>query len=457
MFDDDDDGFDDYEDFDDTDDEDDDDDDQPDSDMEDDNEQSEHDVEDNSVEQSQSDDEEEIFQRILVAREARLDELRDYAEERELDEVQLLIPYCNPINQGVLYLKELIDFKGSTDLGTLSFDMILNLVLLSESPILEFQNQAKEYNINYDFSDDTEENKDYKKVYPLFSKFCMRYDPFKDFNQIIMKLKDDDRAISWNYLPKELEIKLGDIKQQLSLKNDFSYVGMIDYKAILPLAELEKYRETKGYLGKKIKLKGVRYIVWVTDKEFKKLGEICSQFDGKLEIFKQECTKLANRFMAECTEQQNSFKKSIAEEYENSLNKAKEQRKKLDQEKKFEKENYDKKKRNFTICRILLFFFSITAGLGISRIMSEESIKYGIISGFIIIVLGLIIIRKPKEPEIRKNKKMPPLPKKPVDKEVLNNKALDIFIDVLSKETLRAEDRVQIGTTELNSDNGVIK
>lgn len=77
----------------------------------------------------------------------------------------------------------------------------------------------------------------------------------------------------------------------------------MDYKAILPLAELEKYSEMKGYMGKKIKITGVRYIVWITEKEFIKLGEICSQLDSKLEVFKQECTKLANQFMTEYAEQ----------------------------------------------------------------------------------------------------------------------------------------------------------
>jgi hypothetical protein len=392
-----------------------------------------------------------------MAREDRLDELRDYADERELDEVLLLIPYCNLVFQGVEYLYEPTDiaFKGSVDIGKVIFKTILLSIGFSESPIYEFQRQAKEYNIDHTFSDATKESEEYQKLYPVLSRFCTQHDPFKDFNKIFLKLKDDDRAISWCYSPKELEIRLGDIKQQLSLKNEFSYVGMMDYKAILPLAELEKYREMKGYMGKKIKITGVNYIVWVTEREFKKIGEICSRFDNKLEIFKQECTKLVNQFIAECTEQ-----KSIAEEF----NKVKKQREELEQENKQQNENYKKKKRSFVKNRMLMLLFSIISGFAISRIMLMRSVVwylwanyrfynnydvriYGVISGLIIMILGFIFIRKPKEPKVLEETDMPPLPEEPVNKEVI-----DIFIDVLSREIIKAENQKRIGTVELRDD-----
>ena len=401
-----------------------------------DDEESESDTEDDFVDQSQPDDGKEkwFFERLLMAREDRLDELRDYADERELEEVLLLIPYCNPVFQGVEYLYELIDiaFKGSLDICKVIFKTILLSIGFSESPIKELQRQAKEYNIDHTFSDTTKESEEYQKLYPVLSKFCIQHDPFREFNKIFFKLKCDDRGISWCYSPKEIEIRLGDIKQQLSLKNEFSYVGMMDYKVILPLAELEKYREMKGYTGKKIKIAGVNYIVWVTEREFKKLGEICSQLDNNLEIFKQECTKLVNQFISECTEQ-----KSIAEESK----KVKKQREELEQENKLAIERYEKKKQSFVIYRMLVLLFPIV-GLGILRIISEESIIYGVISGIIFIILGFKIIRKPKEPDI------PPLPEIPPEE--VNKDVLDIFIDVLNRETLKAEKQVQIGTVELS-------
>jgi len=415
--------------------------------------QSESNVDDDFADKSLSDDEkaEMYFERLIMAKEDRLNELRDYADERELDEVLLLIPYCNPVNQGIAFLNEIINFKDSVDIGTTRLTAALFSIGISESPLCEFQRQGKEYNINYSFPDNTKENEESLILYPPLSKFFIMHDPFKEFNQIFLRLKDDDRAISWNYPVRELEIRLGDIKQQLSLKNKFSYVGMMDYKAILPFAELEKYSETKGYMGKKIKIKGVRYIVWVTEKEFKKLGEICIRLDSKLGIFKLECTKLANQFMTECTEQQNSFKKSIMEEYENSLNTVKKQREELVQENKLKFEKYGKKKRNLFICRILILLFSIV-GLGISRIITEELTINRIIACIAFITLGFIITRKSKEPKTLKKKDMPPLPEEPVNKDFFNNKALDIFIDVLNREIQKAENRKQIGTAELRDD-----
>jgi len=417
------------------------------------NEQSESNVEDDFADKSLSDDEkaELFFERLLMAKEDRLDELRDYADERELEEVLLIIPYCNPINQGVAFLKESIDLKDSVDIGTARLSSALFSIGISESPLCEFQKQGKEYNINYDFQDDTKENEEYQILYPPFSKFCMMFDPFKEFNQIFQRLKDDDRAISWNYPVRELEIRLGDIKQQLSLKNKFSYVGMMDYKAILPFAELEKYSETKGYMGKKVKIKGVRYIVWVTEKEFEKLGEICIRLDNKLGIFKQECTRLANQFVAECTEQQDSFKKSIMEEHEKSLNKVKKQRKELVQENKLQFEKYKKKKRSFLICRILILLFSIV-GLCISRIITEEFTFNKIIVTIVFIFLGFLITRKPEEPKALEEEDMPPLPVDPENKDFFNDKALDIFIDVLSREIIKVENHKRIGTVELRDD-----
>ena len=403
-------------------------------------EQSEPNAEDGLVAQSQSDDEKEdlFFEQLLIARDDRLDELRDYADERELDEVLLLIPYCNPVYHTLRYLSELIDPKNSDEIATTILSMTLFSFALSESPRGELQRQAKEYNVNYTFPDAAKESEEYQKLFPLLSKFCMLHDPFRDFNKVFSKLKDDDRAMSWCYLPKEAEITLGDIKQQLSLKNEFSYVGMMDYKTILPLSELEKYSEMKGYMGKKIKIAGVRYIVWVTEKEFKKLGEICSQLDSKQEIFKQECTKLAHQFLAVYTERQNLYKKWIAEE-----NKVKKQREELEQESKLQNENYKKKKQRFITCRILILLLPIV-GLGILEIVSENLIVYGVISSIIFIILGFILIRKPKKPKILEEIDMPQLPEEPVNKENPNTKALDIFLDVLSCETLKAENRKQI-------------
>jgi len=223
---------------------------------------------------------------------------------------------------------------------------------------------------------------------------------------------------------------------------------MIDYKAILPFAELEKYKETKGYMRKKIKIAGVRYIVWVTEKEFKKLGKICIRLDSKLKIFKQECTKLANQFMAECTEQQNSFKKSIMEGYENSLNKVKKQREELVQENKLQFEKYGKKKINFILYRTLILLLAL-AGLSVSRILLGELTKNIIIASIGFILLGFLIIRKPKEPNVLEEADMPQLPEEPVVKEKLNNKALDILIDVLNREINKAENQKRISTTEL--------
>ena len=104
-----------------------------------------------------------------------------------------------------------------------------------------------------------------------------------------------------------------------------------------------------------------------------------------------------------------------------------------------------------------MLLFSIVAGLGISRIMSKESILYGVISGFIIMILGFIFIRKPKEPMLLKETDMPPLPEEPVNKEMLNNKALDIFIDGLNREIMKAESRMLNGTTEISNNNANIE
>jgi hypothetical protein len=397
-----------------------------------------------------------ISERLLMAVNARLNELRGYAKERKLDQIQLLIPYCNPVYQCVDYLIDFIDSEIETpDLGIIDNLSLVNLlaalylIWLSEHPETDSKKQAKEYNVdcNFDTANDVEKvfrkkwgfysesykpfknnaEKVSKKMYPLFSKFCMRYDPFKDFNQVFLKLKDDDRAISLACFPQELEVKLGDIKQQLSLKNDFNYIGMIDYKTILPLSELEKYRETKGYLGKKVIIEGINYIVWVTEEEVKKLGEICNQLDRKLEIFKQEYTKLANQFKEKCTELQE----------------------KHNQEVKMANEKYEKKKKNYILARTLVFLLSI-AVFGISRIMWKESFVYGAISGCIIMMLGLLIFRKPMQPEAIKEEDTPP-------ENHVNNKASDIFIDILSRVALTADDRVQIGSAELSGDNGTAK
>lgn len=181
--------------------------------------ESESDTEDDLDEGDDFEEEEESdIERLLMAIEDRLDELRDYADERELDEVLLLIPYCNPVYQGVSYLNELINPKASNNIDILLLNAVLFSLYISESPLYELQRQAKEYNIDQTSLDDTKESEEYQKLYPVFSKFCMLHDPFKDFNKIFLRLKDDDRAISWCYSPKEIEIKLGDIKQQLSLK-----------------------------------------------------------------------------------------------------------------------------------------------------------------------------------------------------------------------------------------------
>jgi len=109
---------------------------------------------------------------------------------------------------------------------------------------------------------------------------------------------------------------------------------------------------------------------------------------------------------------------------------------------------YKKRKRNLFICRILILLFSIV-GLCISRIITEEFTFNKIIVTIVFIFLGFLITRKPEEPMVLEEEDMPPLPVDPVNKEFFNDKALDIFIDVLNREIIKVENRKQIDTMEL--------